>query len=92
MPDVVKTELYNLREDVGETRDVATEHPEIVSDLEELAEHFRTIFGDCRLERDGSEIRKIGVSADPRPLTEYDENHPYMVAYYDLADMPRMSG
>jgi hypothetical protein len=50
------------------------------------------MFGDERLEREGSENRAVGVVADPKPLTQYDENHPYMIAYYDKADMPTMSG
>lgn len=85
-------ELYNLRQDVGETTDLSGQHPGIVAELEAEAEGFRRIFGDQRLERTGSEVRDIGVCADPKPLTEYDENHPYMIAYYDLADMPTMNG
>jgi len=68
------------------------QHPDLVAGIEAEAEAFRQAFGDHRLGRSGEAIREIGVCPDPRPLTEYDENHPYMIAYYDLADMPTMSG
>jgi arylsulfatase A len=90
--DIVMAELYNLRDDVGETTNVFDAHPEIVSEIEEAAEDFRKALGDRRLDRAGTEIREPGVSTDPRPLTKYNENHPYMIAYYDLADMPTMAG
>jgi len=85
-------ELYNLRDDVGEAHDVSDQHPEIVVTIERAAEEFRCVFGDRRLNRVGTEIREAGVCQNPQPLTEYDENHPYMIACYDLADMPTMSG
>ncbi len=86
------TALFNLRDDVGETNDLLSAHPEIAAEIEEQAEHFRNMFGDARLGREGSEVRPIGVCEDPKPLTEYDENHPYMVACYDLADGSTMFG
>ncbi len=88
----VIAELYNLRDDIGETTDVYDQHPDIVREIEREAEEFRRLFGDRRLNREGSEVREVGVCTNPKPLTEYDENHPYMIAYYDLADMPTMSG
>ncbi len=90
--DQVLAELYNLCDDVGETHNVYEEHPEIVAEIEEAAEAFRQAFGDRRLGRVGTEIREAGVCKNPKPLTEYDEHHPYMIAYYDLADMPTMCG
>jgi len=90
--DEVIAELYNLRNDVGETQNVHDRHPEIVRTLEAEAETFRKRLGDRRLNYVGSEIRDVGVCENPQPLTEYDETHPYMIAYYDLADMPTMSG
>ena len=90
--DRVSAELYNLRDDIGEANDVYDKHPEIVANLETVAEEFRQALGDRRLARIGTEIREAGLCENPKPLTEYDENHPYMIAYYDLADMPTMSG
>ncbi len=84
--------LYNLREDIGEASNLYAEHPDIVADIEKEAEGFRQALGDARLEREGTEIRKAGLCQNPKPLTEYNEDHPYMIAYYDLADMPTMAG
>jgi arylsulfatase A len=85
-------ELYNLRDDVGETRDVLTENPDVVKELDALAEGFREKFGDGLQGVEGKEIRPVGMAEHAKPLTKYDEDHPYMIAYYDLADMPTMSG
>ncbi len=86
------SELYNLREDVSESHNVYEKHPEIVAEIDLEAEKFRQAFGDRRLDRVGTEIREAGVCKNPEPLTVYDENHPYMIASYDLADMPTMAG
>jgi arylsulfatase A-like enzyme len=85
-------ELYNLREDVGESVNLYDTQPDVVKELEAVAEEFRQTLGDARHNREGAEIRPIGRVEDPKPLTEYDENHPYIIAYYDLADMPTMAG
>lgn len=34
----------------------------------------------------------IGSVEAPEPLTEYDASHPYIVAIYDLPNMPTLSG
>ena len=47
--------LYNLEADVGETRNVAAEHPDIVERLEQLAEKGRNELGDH--DRIGSGVR-----------------------------------
>jgi arylsulfatase A len=88
----VLPELYNLRDDIAEANNVHDRHPEIVDEIEAAAEDFRRVFGDRRLDRVGTEIREVGLCKNPAPLTKYDENHPYMIAYYDLADMPTMCG
>lgn len=85
-------ELYNLRSDSQESNNLYTENPEIIKDLEQESDKFRDIFGDDRLNKVGSEIRPIGEVDNPQPLTKYSEDHPYMIAYYDLADMPTMFG
>jgi arylsulfatase A-like enzyme len=53
-------ELFDLKNDVGETTNVADLHPEIVSRLEAAAEHARTALGDSLASRTGSEIRPAG--------------------------------
>jgi len=88
----VSATLYNLRDDVGEANNLYDRHLEIVAEIEVEAEAFRRILGDRRLDRAGTEVREVGVCKNPEPLTKYDKDHPYMIACYDLADMPTMSG
>lgn len=79
-------ELYNLKEDVGEKNNLYTAHPGIVAELNALADDIRRDLGDDRLAVKGGGVREKGVAKDPRPLTQYDPDHPYMIAMYDLAD------
>jgi len=57
--------LYNLATDLGETTDVASNHPDVGQHLQELV---------ARMDRDlgkkgvGPGVRPPDVSADPRPL------------------------
>ncbi len=79
-------ELYNLRDDIGETTDVSGDHPEIVEKILGLASEARQELGDACERVEGQGVRSIGRVENPKPLTEFDENHPYIEAYYDLAD------
>jgi arylsulfatase A-like enzyme len=54
-------ELYDLENDISETKDVATSHPEIVEKLLEHAEKARAELGDKLTERIGSGIRPAGA-------------------------------
>ncbi|GAB5559830.1 MAG: sulfatase [Synoicihabitans sp.] len=59
--DIPRPLLYNLDTDIGETIDLAAEHPDVVKKLLQLAEHARTDIGD---------IDRIGQNArffDPAP-------------------------
>lgn len=56
----IKPSLYNLREDVGETRDVAGEHPDIVARLLELAASSREDLGDTITRTSGTGRRSGG--------------------------------
>lgn len=53
-------ELYDLKSDVGESKDVAAEHPDIVARLQEAAGRARSSLGDRLTEAKGSEIRPAG--------------------------------
>jgi arylsulfatase A-like enzyme len=79
-------ELYDLVDDVGETRDVHAEHPDVVATLLRHAERARAELGDERLGVEGAGVRPVGEVAQPTPLTTFDPYHPYYMAEYDLAD------
>ncbi len=78
-------ELYNLRDDIGERNDQHSDKPEIVSRLQEMIEEFRADLGDEATGSPGS-CRPIGRIPEGRPLTEYDVDHPYYIAEYDLME------
>ncbi len=52
--------LYDLDADVGERKNVADAHPEVVSRLKGLAEKARADLGDALTKRQGSGIRGPG--------------------------------
>ncbi len=85
-------ELYNLKEDISESNNVYDQHPEIVARLTEKVEAMRKKLGDLTTGIPGSENRPMGRVNSPKALTEYNENHPYIIAMYDNADMPTMCG
>ena len=85
-------ELYNLADDIGETQNVYDQHPDIVAELEALADKAREDLGDALQGIAGKGCRAAGYVENPRPLTVQDKNHPYLVAYYDMADSPTMMG
>ena len=60
-----RPELYDLRHDVGETRDVAAEHPEVVDRLLALAERARADLGDSLTNREGPGARPAGSLDGP---------------------------
>jgi len=53
--------LYDLRRDPGERYDVKTEYPDIVKQLEALAEKAREDLGDDLSQRTGKNVRSAGV-------------------------------
>ena len=79
-------ELYDLENDIGETDDVAADHPEIVAELRGHIERARLDLGDGATATTGAGRRPIGRVEDPAPLTTFDPDHPYYMAEYDLAD------
>jgi hypothetical protein len=79
-------ELYNLDDDIGEEHNLYDSHPEVVRSLESKLEECRNDLGDEAVGVAGSGCRPCGIVEHPEPLTEYDENHPYIIAIYDLED------
>jgi hypothetical protein len=56
-------ELYDLLADIGETRNVAVEHPEVVALLEDLADGMRLQLGDSLRGLEGTAVRPAGQSS-----------------------------
>jgi arylsulfatase A len=61
---LVRPELYDLESDIGETHDLAAEHPDIVERLLALAEQAREDMGDRLTNRGGKNRRAPGRVAD----------------------------
>lgn len=53
-------ELYNLEEDISESLNLVSEYPEIVSELNKIAEKARDELGDKLMKMKGSEVREPG--------------------------------
>jgi arylsulfatase A-like enzyme len=59
--------LYDVRHDLGETKEVSAEHPDVVARLTALADKARADLGD--LGRDGKGQRPAGHFENPKPQT-----------------------
>lgn len=59
--------LYNLREDPGESRDVAAAHPEIVARLQSVAAAARNDLGDALTQVKPTHARAVGDARSPLP-------------------------
>lgn len=81
-----KPELYDLSVDVAEQNNLYESEGAIANELNTLCDPYRWQFGDDLLGMKGHEIRPCTKIENPAPLTEYDENHPYIVAMYDKED------
>jgi arylsulfatase A-like enzyme len=84
--DLEVCELYDLRDDIAESENVADEYPDIVKELQAVASEAQKDLGDERLGIEGAGVRPCGWKENAVPLTEYDENHPYIMAEYDITD------
>lgn len=80
-------ELYNLRKDPSEQHNVYDQNPGIVAMILKHIEVCRIDIGDAFTKTQGKNIRPIGKVDNARPLTEYDENHPYIIAMYDKTEV-----
>lgn len=63
----VPEELYNVRDDIGETRNVIADHPDIVEKIHALADTIRADLGDARTGVEGAGIRPIGDTRKTTP-------------------------
>ncbi len=57
-------ELFDLDNDIGETTDVAAQHPEVVARLKQYAEQVRDDLGDSATNRKGKNLREPGRLAN----------------------------
>lgn len=53
-------ELYNLKDDIGETTDVAQQHPDVVKKLQRYANEIRNELGDQHRKIKGKGLRESG--------------------------------
>jgi len=58
-------ELYDLKTDIGESRNLADKYPDIVRRLEAIAEAARAELGDTLTKRKGSGVRPAGMVPNP---------------------------
>lgn len=79
-------ELYNLRNDPGETCNLYDAHPAVVQDLQVKIAACRRDLGDESCNLPGRNIRRIGRVARSDTLTHFDPDHPYIIAMYDLEE------
>jgi arylsulfatase A-like enzyme len=56
----IELSLFDLETDIGETKNVAAEHPDVVKRLEQFAEQAREDLGDSLTKRDGKNVRQPG--------------------------------
>ena len=85
-------ELYNLREDIGERNNLYSHYPDLIVEMEGKAQKLRQDIGDTAKGIKGKNRRLKGTVENPNPLTVYRKDYPYIIAEYDLADMPVMTG
>lgn len=85
--DIEVRELYNLKEDPGEQRNVYEQYPEVVEKIMDRIQFCREDLGDAFTKTKGRNVREPGKVKNPRLLTQYDENHPYIVSMYDKTEM-----
>lgn len=79
-------ELYDLDEDIGETSNVIGAFPDIAEQLEGWIADCADDIGDAASGIKGKNIRPSGKIENPKTLTRYDPNHPYIEAMYDSKD------
>lgn len=78
--------LFDLEEDVSEQVNLRGQEPELAEELEKRARELAACLGDECAGVEGREVRPCLRVESPKPLTEYDENHPYIVALYDKSE------
>ncbi len=83
----IVNELYDLDLDKGETNNIFDLYPDVVAHITQIIEQYKKILGDKKSSEKGNSCRKSGWCKNPKFLTHYDPNHPYIIALYDKNDM-----
>ncbi len=78
--------LYDLDKDKSESNNLLGQFPDIEVKCKELIDNARIDLGDDRLGIKGINTRPVGRVENPKTLTEYDLDHPYIVAMYDVSE------
>lgn len=60
MIDMEEIELYDIENDISETKNLADENPQVVAEIKVLANEMRSKLGDSLLELEGAENREPG--------------------------------
>jgi arylsulfatase len=60
MNEIDEIELYDLKNDISESKNVADQHPKIVLEIKSLADEMRKKLGDKLLSIKGTENRPAG--------------------------------
>jgi len=82
-------ELYNLDADIGETRNVAAAHPDVVAKLEKKLEQARADLGDG--DRPGAGVRPVGKAKGPLRFwipRHPESGHPPQAPVHPVAGSP----
>ncbi len=79
-------ELYDLGDDIAESRNVYESHPDVVGKLQERIDACRRDLGDMAVGQEGGGCRPCGRVEKASALTKFDPQHPYFIALYDLED------
>lgn len=79
-------ELYDLDNDIGETKNLYDQYSEIVKMLEKYMVQCREDLGDESSGIQGENTRPVGKVENPHTLTNYNPDHPYIIGEYDNKD------
>ncbi|MFH1920046.1 MAG: sulfatase [Planctomycetota bacterium] len=71
--------LFDLENDVGETTDVAGEHPDVVARIRALADRMRAELGDASTKQQGSGVREPGRLEEGDPRFHWTPGEPLQV-------------
>jgi len=71
--------LFDLENDIGETTDVADQHPDVVDTIKKLADRMRAELGDSATRQQGSGVREPGRLEQGDPRFQWTPGQPVQV-------------